>query len=200
MAGLGTLSWMERTGGKLAWRDRLTMVAQGVAARARTRKRLRKGIALRRIDVDAIIRPDCAITREAVAISQEASSPFQFNHCLRTYFWARLMDDGSQSFDDEAVFTELMLHDLGLTERHRQRSGAEECFTVVGARSVSELAAKHNWSDRRANVAAEAITLHLNVIVGSHMAKRHNWCAQVPVPMSLDLAWMCCSRIRFNPS
>ena len=171
MAGLGTRTWMARTAGRLAWRDRLTIIAAAVAARARTRILPQKGRPPRRLEVEAIIPPETAITREAIAISQEASAPFLFNHCLRAYFWARLLDDGSQPFDDEAVFTALMLHDLGLTEQHRRRTGADQCFTAIGARSVAELAAKHHWSDRRAHVAAEAITLHLNVVVGASRGK-----------------------------
>lgn len=31
MAKLGTLSWLERTGGKLTWHDRLTMIATGLS-------------------------------------------------------------------------------------------------------------------------------------------------------------------------
>lgn len=171
MAKLGTLSWLERTGGKLAWRDRLVMVAQGVRARADTKKRMKAGFKLRNIEVDAILPPDSAITREATAICLDASAPYLFNHCLRAYFWARLLDDGRQQFDDEALFTALMLHDLGLTDSHRLIGEKEQCFTIVGARKAWELAAKHHWTGKRANVAAEAITLHLNITVHSRHGK-----------------------------
>lgn len=35
MRTIGTLSWLERSGGKLAWHQRLTFVAQGVLAQHR---------------------------------------------------------------------------------------------------------------------------------------------------------------------
>ncbi len=171
MTQLGTLSWLERSGGKLAWRDRLVMLAQGVKARVVTKRRMKAGFKLRNIEVDAILPPDSVITREATAICQDASAPYLFNHCLRAYFWARLLDDDRQPFDDEALFTAVMLHDLGLTEDHHLKGDKEQCFTIVGARKVCELAVKHLWTDKRANVAAEAITLHLNVIVGSRHGK-----------------------------
>ena len=171
MAKLGTLSWLERTGGKLAWHDRLTMIAQGVRARVETRKRLTSGLKVRNLEVADILPPDSLIAREATAICQDASAPYLFNHCLRAYFWARLLDDGRQTFDDEAVFTALMLHDMGLTDDYRLSSGKEQCFTVVGARKASTLAAKHGWSDQRATLTAEAISLHLNVIVASRHGK-----------------------------
>jgi hypothetical protein len=165
MAKLGTLSWIERTGGKLAWRDRIAMIVHGVRARAEVSKRTKSGFKVRNIEVDDILPPDSAISREATAICQDASAPYLFNHCLRAYFWARLLDEGRQAFDDEAVFTALMLHDLGLTDGLRLSGDREQCFTVVGARKAGELAAKHGWSDQRANITAQAITLHLNVIV-----------------------------------
>lgn len=171
MAKMGTLSWLERSGGKLAWHDRLVMIAQGVRARAVTRQRMKAGIKLRNIEVDAILPPDSAITREAIAICQDASPPYLLNHCLRAYFWARLLDDGRQPFDDEALYTALMLHDLGLTDTHRLIGDKEQCFTIVGARKVWELAEKHHWSGKRANIAAEAITLHLNISVHARHGK-----------------------------
>lgn len=171
MTKLGTLSWLERNGGKLAWHDRLTMIAQGVRAHAETRKRMASGLKIRNIEIENILPPDSAITREATAICQDASAPYLFNHCLRAYFWARLLDDGRQSFDDEAVFTALMLHDLGLTNGKCLSGDKEQCFTVIGAREAGELAAKHGWSDKRANITAQAITLHLNVIVDQRHGK-----------------------------
>ena len=133
MAKLGSLTWLDRTGGKLAWRDRLVIKAQAVRAQLAARAQGRSATKLRHIEVEDILPPDSAITREAVAISQGASEPYLFNHCLRAYFWARLLDDGSKAFDDEAVYTALLLHDMGLTEGYRLRCGDRHCFTVVGA-------------------------------------------------------------------
>lgn len=165
MPALGTLSWLDRTGGKLAWTDRLTLIAQGVRARAETRKRLRARVKHRFREVVDILPPDSAIVRAAYAMSEDASEPYLLNHCLRAYFWARLLDDGARPFDDEAVFVSLLLHDLGLTETHRLRDEKHQCFTVVGARAVERLGARHGWDGQRTRLAAEAIALHLNVVV-----------------------------------
>lgn len=171
MAKLGTLSWLERSEGKLAWNDKLTLIAHGIRAKAATKRRVQKGLKIRLREVDDIIPPDSAMTREAIAICQDASAPFLFNHCLRAYFWARLQEEDNRPFDDEAMFTAMMLHDLGLTEQYSLKEGKQQCFTIVGARMVNELAVKHAWSDQRANIAANAITLHLNVIVGAEHGK-----------------------------
>jgi hypothetical protein len=171
MAALGTRTWVERTGGKLAWHHRLTLLADGVMARAATQKRIRSGLKLRHREVNDILPPDSAIAREAVAMSEDACEPFLHNHNLRAWFWARLLDDGVRPFDDEATFVALMLHDLGLTESHRLHGDREQCFTIIGARAVDQLAARHGWSDKRAALAAEAITLHLNVTVADRFGK-----------------------------
>jgi hypothetical protein len=165
MREIGTLSWLERTGGTLAWRGRLLFLAQGVRAKIEARKRIRSGMKVRFREVEDILPPDSAIVREAVAMCQDASEPFLVNHCFRAYFWARLLDDDPRPFDDEALFTAFMLHDMGITERYRLQGDPQQCFTIPGARLANELAAKHGWGDKRANIAAEAIALHLNVVV-----------------------------------
>lgn len=73
--------------------------------------------------------------------------------------------NGDKPFDDEAIYTAILLHDLGLTDLHRLKGEKEQCFTIVGARMASKLAHEHQWTDKRANLAANAITLHLNATV-----------------------------------
>lgn len=167
MARIGTLSWLERTGGRMAWHERLRFIAQGVRARAQERRRLVSGATLRLREVDEVLPPDSAATREAVAMCMDASPPFLFGHCMRSYLWARLLDEDTRPFDDEALFVAFLLHDMGLTERYRLHGDAQHCFTIPGARLAQALGARHGWSDRRATIAAEAIALHLNVVVGA---------------------------------
>jgi hypothetical protein len=171
MAKLGTMTWMAQTGGRLAWHDRLTLMGQGVMARLASRRPHRAGARLRHRGVSEILPPDSAIAREAVALTEACCPPYLLNHSLRAYFWARLLDDDARPFDDEALFVALMLHDWGLTERWRLKGQSPHCFTAVGAAAVEDLAARHHWSDARARLAAEAITLHLNVTVGDEHGK-----------------------------
>ncbi len=171
MAKIGTLRWLEETQGKTNWTERLSLVAQGVRAQLATRQRLKAKHKLRVREVGDILPPDTAVAREALAIARDASSEALFNHCLRAYFWARLLDVDARAYDDEGVFVACMLHDLGLTECYRLQGDQQQCFTSVGARITQELAQRHAWSDRRIHVAANAITLHLNVIVGDEHGK-----------------------------
>jgi len=60
-----------------------------------------------------------------------------------------------------------MLHDLGLTDAYRLAGDTESCFTIVGARHAEQLGARHGWAGPRCRLVAEAITLHLNVIVSA---------------------------------
>ena len=172
MPALGTWAWLESTGGRLRRRDRLSLLAQAVLAQARARWSSGRGRPAANIEMEQILPPDSAICIAAEAICAEASEPFLFNHCMRAYVWARLLND-QPSFDDEALYVSLLLHDLGLTERYRSQFG--ECFTLSAAREANRLAIAHGWDDRRARLVADAIALHLNVTV----AARHGPEAQL---------------------
>jgi hypothetical protein len=52
---LGTIGWIERTGGRLAWQERLALIAQGVRARAAAAMRNRSGRRIRLLEVDDIL-------------------------------------------------------------------------------------------------------------------------------------------------
>lgn len=165
MEKLGTYKWVQSTGGVLSLKDKMTMVAQGVYSSIQTKKRISSGIKFRHLNLDQILPPDSAIAKEAALICEEVSESYLFYHCLRSYYWSRLLSDPSLKFDDEVVFVSFMLHDLGLCEDYRHRDKSQQCFTIHGAKKAEELACKHGWSDKRTNLAANAITLHLNVKV-----------------------------------
>ena len=165
------MNWLERSGGRMAWHDKLTLLAQGVQARIAAHRRRRGGGKVRFREVGEILPPDSPAATEAVALAQDCSPPYLFNHCMRAYFWAKLLDGDPRPYDDEAVFVALMLHDLGLTDRWRLQGRTQHCFTVVGARAAQELASRHGWDDLRSQRAANAISLHLNVAVGNEHEK-----------------------------
>ena len=161
---LGSFSWTLATAGRLGWRDRLALVIQGMRARTAVRRHA-DGPRPRMLNIDQLLPPDTPVAREALAMCESASPPFLVNHCLRAYLWARLLDDGGRDHDDEALYVALMLHDLGLTETWRDRLPGERCFTTVGARVAGDLGQRHGWGDRRCRLVADAIALHLNVLV-----------------------------------
>ena len=163
---LGTKKWVEQNNGKLAFRDKMALIYQGVLARAKTKRDIKSGRKVHFMAVDKVLPPDSPICKEAMALSEISSKPYLFNHCMRAYFWARLLNEG-EKFDDEATFTAIMLHDLGLTDKYRLKGGQQQCFTLPAAQIAEEMAIKHHWSDKRATMVADAITLHLNVTVNA---------------------------------
>lgn len=170
MSECGTRAWVGARNGRMAWRDRLGFLLDGVRARAAMRREVRSSWRLAHAHVDDLMPPDTPVTRAALHLCEAASPPWLVNHCLRAYLWARLLDERARPFDDEATYVALLLHDLGLTERYRlSPASTQQCFTAAGADVAYALATEHGWPDRRAALAAEAITLHLNVII----AERH---------------------------
>jgi hypothetical protein len=170
MSECGTRAWLEQRHGRMAWRDRLGFLLQGVQARAATRRERGSGPPLAQRNVDEIMPPDTPVTRAALRLCEAASPPWLVNHCLRAYLWARLLDERARSFDDEATYVAILLHDLGLTKQYRlSPTSTQQCFTAAGADVAYALATQHGWPDRRAALAADAIALHLNVTI----AERH---------------------------
>lgn len=172
MTSMGTVDWVDRRGGDLAFSERLKFVYHGVRALAATKKRIRQSVKFRHMEFEDIVPPDSAIAMEAMAFCRETSAPFLFNHCLRSYFWARLLDDGSGPVDQEVLFTALMLHYIGMNEGYvLDPSDKYKCFTIVGARIARDMAIRHGWSEKRADFTANAITLHLNIAINNEFGR-----------------------------
>lgn len=171
MSKLGSLSWVESSGGKINWLERTSILIDAVRARSNSAKRIKSKVKQRHRDVSEIKIPASPFAQAAAAICEKAAEPFLYAHNLRAYYWARLLDDGLEPFDDEAVFVAIMLHDLGLTEQYRLNGEREHCLTIVGARMAQALARQHGWPDERARIAADAITLHLNIKIASCFGK-----------------------------
>ncbi len=171
MAKLGTLQWLDETQGKTNWSERLSLMAQAVRSQLATHRRIKAKTKLRIREVRDILPPDSAVAREAFSMARETCSAALFNHSMRAYFWAKLLDDDARPYDDEGVFVACMLHDLGLTDQYRLQGSQQQCFTSVGAQMTVELAQRHEWSDARMKLAANAISLHLNVIIGDEHGK-----------------------------
>ncbi|MEL6499416.1 MAG: hypothetical protein AAGJ54_10900 [Planctomycetota bacterium] len=165
MPKLGTLAWLESTRGRMTAAEMLGFAARAVHAQVALAIERRTIKPVRYRDVSDIVPPDTAICTEALRVAQADCEPFLFNHCMRAYFFARLIDDGQRTIDHEAFFVATMLHDLGLAEKHRLSGSGPRCFTAVGVGHAQTLGQAHGWSDRRTSVAAQAIALHLNVVV-----------------------------------
>jgi HD domain len=102
--------------------------------------------------------PDSKITREAVGLLREFSTPLLINHSLRVFFWANEMGrQTGQKFDVELLFVCAAFHDLGLLKKF---SSADDRFEVDSANAVRQFLEHHGVPAARIQTAWDAIALH----------------------------------------
>jgi HD domain len=169
MSSVGTWSWAARTGGRLRRRDRAELLRQGVLARlSRIPASLSRPLA-DGLSFELPNPPDSALARLAEERVRELSTPELYAHCLRTWAFATMFAARDRvRYDEELLYLACALHDLGLTPAHDRADPTAHCFAVEGARAAHELVCAAG-DQARANVVAEAITLHLNVTVPARM-------------------------------
>jgi len=119
------------------------------------------------IDVDSLRIPDSALCAAAGQLLALVSETWLVNHCLRTFLWATILGKKEyRAYDEELLFVASALHDLGLTDAGAKLSTTRaECFAVEGAFAAEDFLAQHGVDDKRRELIAEAISLHLNVQV-----------------------------------
>lgn len=168
---VGSWTWARSGGGRLTRSDRRALLVQAMRVRlARLPRRLAHTLglaaAVERIDLERVPIPDTRAARSAEAHCGACSGSALFHHCGRTYLWAALLGERDRiRVDHELLYVASMLHDLGLAETHRHAPGRAPCFAVHGARSAYDFLESAGWSAARAQAAAEAISLHLDIRV-----------------------------------
>jgi hypothetical protein len=160
---LGSYAWAINGGGKLTQAERLRQIYDGVCAKIAAK--FARGAALQLADLQEIRPPDSALCQAALALCQSASSTALVNHAYRGYLFAKLLDPLRTDYDEEALFTSFLLHDLGLTERYRIARPDWHCFTLPGAEAAIQLIQQQRLPDALGMRIADAICLHLNVVV-----------------------------------
>lgn len=111
--------------------------------------------------------PDSRLARQMLEQAREAYGPPLLGHCLRCWLWADLFAqlDGI-SYDPELLYVSCLLHDLGLTDAHRPAAGDHVgCFAVHGGRVARLLLVQEGAAPAFADLADEAIALHMDVQV-----------------------------------
>jgi hypothetical protein len=164
----GAIGWAQRSLGRMTRREKLREFANanGVLLRtapAQIRMRLgRPNPGARAFDLDAIPLPDSKIAREAEEECREASTDRLMMHCNRTYVWATLLAwcDGLRP-DPELLYVAAMLHDLALTDRHRD-ANPMICFGARAGVLATEWTRDRGWPEHRCATVGDAISLHLN--------------------------------------
>lgn len=166
---VGTLAWTRQTRGVLSARDRWALLLQACLYGLSVLPwEMRRALGIRRqrghsVDTEAIQPPDSAAAREAEQIVEAFAAPMVVNHCYRTYAWgAALAAIDGRTYDPEVVYVASLLHDLYGAAPDAMPS--PHCFTLPAADDAIALGARCGWDERRSRAAAEAITLHLNVM------------------------------------
>ena len=162
VADLGTLSWVERTGGQLSAADRRSLLgplarthAANAAGRLSTLAGLNTG---RRAQIapSRLVPPNSALTRAAVEQAQRRLSPALLNHSYRTFaFGAALGALEGLTVDAELLFAAAMLHDTGLPTSDKNVD-----FTRTSARVARDVAEDVGLSSAATETMRTAITLH----------------------------------------
>lgn len=170
MSKVGTLTWAERTGGRLSNREALALLLSGVQAQLTTMpSRLAYGLRLSRdrmrLDIDDIPVPDTMATREAAELC--AGLPDHLAaHSHRTYLWGMMLARAdNDSPDPEVAWVASMTHDAGMEPAITAQE--DRCFTLRSAAIAGEVANNAGWPRDRARRAADAVTMHFNMRVGA---------------------------------
>jgi hypothetical protein len=169
---VGTLPWLRETRGVLGRRDRMRLLAQGALLQLRsTAPRLRRKLGLNdsrlaRFDPEKFEVPDSTACKEAEQLCAEAPEVI-VNHSYRSYLWSAILaaHDGTQ-YDAEVVYVASLLHDIGFAEPQRTADSQPCCFTLPAVDAAFAVCTRAGWDERRKEAAAEAIALHLNLLLG----------------------------------
>jgi hypothetical protein len=164
VADLGTLGWVDRTGGQLSGAERRSLLgpvarthAANAAGRLSMMARLNSGRRAR-VAPSLLVPPTSALARAAVEQAQRRLSPALLNHSYRTFaFGAALGALEELSVDAELLFAAALLHDTGLPT-----SDQNVDFTRGSARVARDVAEEVDLSSAATETMRTAITLHLN--------------------------------------
>lgn len=175
MAPLGSLAWARATRGRLSFTDRLTLLRQGAVSVLRENTGRALGLGRAEVTLAMVVEPPASeLAAAAEQVARTACAPWLLNHCLRTYLWAAVMGgrDGLR-FDAEMLYAASLLHDLGICPAFPTPAG--ECFALSGAEFAERHLVSAGWPAGRATRIADAISLHLNVVVpaGAHGPEAH---------------------------
>lgn len=108
--------------------------------------------------------PDSEICTAAMALALDVSPSVMYNHCVRSYVFARELAAGTGlragvDYDDELLMLSCVLHDLGTTDHANgdqrfEMDGADAAAAFLRGRAVEEERIKTVWT---------AIALHTSV-------------------------------------
>ena len=105
--------------------------------------------------------PDSGLADEARMLASELCSPVLVAHSERTYcFGAILAARDGLKIDRELFYIAALLHDLGLSDLHRDKAGS---FEWVSAHEARSFCLDHGLPTAKADLVHDAVALHSSV-------------------------------------
>ena len=109
--------------------------------------------------------PDSALVHDAMELAKSASSPFLFNHVMRSWLFGILLSERAEvALNPELLAVSAILHDLGLTDRY---TGPNR-FEVDGANAARAFLKERGISIQDMQVVWDAIALHTTRSIALH--------------------------------
>lgn len=107
--------------------------------------------------------PDTPLVTRAIELARESSTPYLFNHSMRSWLFAEaLAQRNGAEHDSEVLAVATLLHDLGLMPAY---SGPLR-FEVEGANAARDFARKQGMSEPRAQLIWDGVALNSTPSIG----------------------------------
>lgn len=168
----GSLAWAQARDGRLTIGEQLRETARATAKLTTGLPGTVRGLRGRtradatRLELADIAVPDSTYARAALTEARDSVAAPVVGHSLRTYYWGMALAarDG-RSPDPETAYVAALLHDITWGEKYRDFSPMP-CFAARGAQAALAWSERVGFPPAQAEVAADAICRHLNVVVG----------------------------------
>ena len=168
----GTLAWAARNNGRLTAAEQVRETAKALRTVTAATPGTVRGLLGRprkdasSFDLATITVPDSTYARAALEEARDSVAEPVVQHSLRMYYWAMMLADrDGLSPDPETTYVASLLHDITWGEKY-QTFTPIPCFAARGGEVALHWARVSGWPAEKAAVAADAISLHVNVTVG----------------------------------
>jgi hypothetical protein len=107
--------------------------------------------------------PDTPLVARAIDLAREHSTPYLFNHSMRSWLFAEAIAQARrETHDREVLAVATLLHDLGLMPAFR----GPLRFEVEGANAAREFARQQGMSESRAQLIWDGVALNSTPSIG----------------------------------
>lgn len=164
---LGTLAWGRLRGGRLTFKEQLTIARQATHAQLAAMPGILRVALFGPLNEPSSplayrSPPDTALTRDALEQITEAGPAPLVGHALRCWCFADLFAQrDAVSVDPEALCLSCLLHDLSLADNRRPDASAG-CFAVHGAGAATAHLEAMGADQPLVTRVGEAISLHFS--------------------------------------